>query len=84
MLIAWDEHAAFRSDFPNDAAIDHFFAEVGFYEWNQEQDRGRSRAEAVAAIGAKWPEHVSLLDRFFDRFSETIQQKNQRYLGGAE
>lgn len=75
VLIAWDPHAAFRAAFPDDATIDQFFAEISFYDWNLEQDRGRSRLEAVAAIHAKSPEHAPLLDQFFDRFPDTIQQK---------
>ncbi len=75
VLIAWDEHAAFRDAFPDDAAIDTFFDQIGFYAWNLEQDRGRSREEAVAAIHRKWPEHAPLLDQFFDRFADTIQTK---------
>ncbi|WP_306258984.1 HAD family phosphatase [Pararhizobium sp. IMCC21322] len=75
VLIAWDAHAAFREAFPDDATIDRFFAEVGFYEWNLEQDRGRSRLEAVAAMSVTWPEHAPLLDQFFDRFPDTIQKK---------
>lgn len=66
VLIAWDAHAAFRASFPDDATIDQFFAEISFYDWNLEQDRGRSRLNAVAAIHAKWPEHAPLLDQFFD------------------
>lgn len=75
VLISWDERAAFRNDFHDDAAIDQFFAKVGFYEWNSELDRGRSRSEAVKVIAAKWPEYASLLDQYFDRFPDTIQQK---------
>lgn len=75
VLIAWDAHAAFRKVFPDDTTIDRFFAEISFYEWNLEQDRGRSRTEAVAAIHAQWPEHAPLLDQFFDRFPDTIQNK---------
>lgn len=75
VLIAWDERAAFRDAFPDDFAIDLFFAKIGFYEWNSEQDRGRSRSEAVEAICVEWPEYAPLLDQFFDRFPETIQQK---------
>lgn len=75
VLIAWDEHAVFREDFPDDEAIDRFFEEVSFYEWNMEQDRGRSRKDAVAEITAKWPQHAALLNQFFDRFPLTIQTK---------
>lgn len=75
VLINWDEHAAFRDVFADDVEIDRFFAKVGFYDWNLEQDRGRSRIEAVAAMMAEWPEHAPLFDRFFDRFPDTIQHK---------
>lgn len=75
VLIVWDERAAFRDAFPDDASIDAFLAKVGFHAWNAEQDRGRSRKEAVAAVALEWPEHASLLDRFFDRFPNTIQTK---------
>ena len=75
VLIAWDERAAFRDAFPDDDGIDRFFAKVGFYAWNAEQDRGRSRKEAVAAVAREWPEHAPLLDRYFDRFPDTIQTK---------
>ncbi|MGJ8586346.1 MAG: HAD family hydrolase [Marinosulfonomonas sp.] len=75
VLIAWDAHAAFRDAFEDDAAIDDFLEKVGFYAWNLEQDRGRSRADAIASIQADHPDHARLLIRFFDRFPDTIQQK---------
>ncbi|SMX24180.1 HAD family hydrolase [Boseongicola aestuarii] len=71
VLIQWDEHAAFRDVFADVAEIDRFFSDVGFYAWNAEQDRGRSRADALAAA----PEHAELLDRIFERFADTIQHK---------
>jgi 2-haloacid dehalogenase len=50
-------------------------AEIGFYAWNLEQDRGRTRADALAAMTLDWPGHVSMVARIFDRFDETIQCK---------
>ncbi|MEO1138033.1 MAG: HAD family phosphatase [Pseudomonadota bacterium] len=75
VLVAWDPRAAFRDAFDNDTEIDCFLADVGFFEWNLEQDRGRRRAEAVAAIAGDWPAQAALLDGFFDRFHLTIQHK---------
>ncbi len=72
VLIAWEPHAAFRHAFDDDAQIDGFFDEVGFFEWNLEQDRGRCRAEAVAAVPDA---HAALLDGYFDRFHLTIARK---------
>jgi len=72
VLIAWDPYASFRHAFASDAEVDAFLADADFYAWNLEQDRGRSRKEAVAAV----PEpHAALLDGYFDRFHLTIQDK---------
>jgi 2-haloacid dehalogenase len=77
VLLRWDPQAAFRHALDSDAAIDAVLHEVGFYDWNYEQDRGRSRAEAVAAIAAHWPHHADLMDGYFDRFGLTIQHRIQ-------
>jgi len=75
VLIAWDKRAPFRDAFADDAAIDAFLAEIDFHAWNLEQDMGRSRTEALAAIALRWPQHVPMVARVFDRFGETIQHK---------
>lgn len=72
VLIAWDPHAAFRHAFRDDGEIDDFFEKARFFDWNLEQDRGRSRADAVAAVNGEWGD---LADTFFDRFDLTIQDK---------
>jgi 2-haloacid dehalogenase len=77
VLLRWDPQAAFRHAIGSDAEIDALLAEVEFYDWNYEQDRGRSRAEAVAAIAANWPQHADLMDGYFDRFGLTIQNRIQ-------
>lgn len=75
VLIRWEPRAAFRHAFGSDAEIDALLAEVGFSEWNLANDRGRGRAEAVAAIAARWPDHAALMDEYFDRFHLTIREK---------
>ena len=75
VLIRWKPRDAFRHACDSDAEIDAVLDWVGFYDWNYEQDRGRSRAEAVAAMAARWPDHADLMDQFFDRFHLTIRDK---------
>ena len=75
VLIRWDPRAAFRHAFDSDAEIDALLQEVGFPDWNYANDRGRGRAEAVAAIAARWPERAAVMDGFFDRFGDTIREK---------
>lgn len=75
VLIRWDPRAAFRHAFGSDAEIDAVLEEVGFFEWNYANDRGRGRAEAVAAIAARWPGRAAVMDGFFDRFHLTIRER---------
>ena len=75
VLLQWDPKAAFRHAFASDAEIDALLDKVGFYDWNFEQDRGRTRTEAVAAIAAHWPDHADLMDGYFDRFGLTIRER---------
>lgn len=75
VLIAWEPQAAFRHALASDAEIDALLARLDFYDWNYEQDRGRSRTEAVAAIAAQHPRHADLMDQFFDHFPLTIRNK---------
>lgn len=75
VLIRWDPRAAFRPVLASDAEIDAVLEEVGFFEWNHANDRGRGRAEAVAAIAARWPERAAVMDGFFDRFHLTIRER---------
>ena len=72
VLIAWDPRAAFRHGFASDAEIDAFLTQADFYAWNLQQDRGRSRADAIAAARE---DHAALLDGYFERFHLTIQDK---------
>jgi 2-haloacid dehalogenase len=75
VLIRWEPRAAFRGALGSDAEIDALLDEVGFYDWNHANDRGRSRAEAVAEMAARWPGHADVMDGYFDRFGETIREK---------
>ena len=75
VLIRWEPRAAFRHAFASDAEIDALLGEVGFSEWNYANDRGRGRTEAVAVIAACWPQHVAVMDGYFDRFHLTIREK---------
>lgn len=66
VLIGWQPLDVYRSHFGGDEkAIERFFAEIDFYNWNLEQDRGRSFAEAVGLLSAQFPQHADLI-RLYD------------------
>lgn len=66
VLIRWDPRFLYRRLIPDEAQMERFLAEVCTSDWNLEQDRGRSWADAVAERVALHPEHEALI-RAYDR-----------------
>lgn len=74
VLIQWDLPAAFRADFPDDAAIADWLERIGFAEWNLRQDAGRPMVQAVAEAEAAHGEAAAPLRSYRTRFADTIHQ----------
>ncbi|WP_395684650.1 HAD family hydrolase [Aestuariivirga sp.] len=72
VLIAWDPRALYRKIFANEEEVDWFITHVCTPEWNLEQDRGRSFAEAIAEATARHPQHATAITAYDTRWSETI------------
>lgn len=73
VLIDWDPRHLYRRIFRGDeAAMERFLAEVGLFEWNEEQDAGRSFSEGVALLQARHPEHRERIAAFHLRWEETV------------
>ncbi len=54
VLINWDPHRVFQKFFPNDPqAMNDFMDEIGFSEWNLQQDEGYPFAQAVTDLSAQ-------------------------------
>jgi 2-haloacid dehalogenase len=62
VLVEWDPHTLYRPFFDgDDAAIDRFMQEIGFHEWNLQQDGGRSFDAGVAALSKQFPQYAPLI-----------------------
>lgn len=76
VLIRWDPRNLYRKmipeSFADEAAMERFLAEVCTPDWNLEQDRGRSWAEAVAERTARHPDHAELIRAFDERWMEMV------------
>jgi 2-haloacid dehalogenase len=73
VLIDWNPHYLYRSFFDNDdEAVARFLNEIGFVEWNVEQDRGRPFAVAVAELSKRFPRHAHLISAYNERWEESI------------
>jgi 2-haloacid dehalogenase len=73
VLVDWDPHYLYRPFFNgDDAAIDRFLLEIGFREWNLQQDGGRSFDEGVATLSAQFPQYAHLIRAYHERYADSI------------
>ena len=72
VLIDWDPRHLYRKLFDDEAAMEAFLSDVCTPEWNAEQDRGRSWAEAVSLLTAQHPEQRDLINAYKDRWEEML------------
>jgi 2-haloacid dehalogenase len=72
VLIHYDPHIPFSRLIPDDAERNAFFSEVCTHEWNLEQDRGRSWAEAEAVLIADHPDKEELIRAFRVHWPEMV------------
>lgn len=92
VLIRWDPEAPYRRLIPDADERRRFLTEVVTHEWNLEQDRGRSWADAEAALIAKHPHHAELIRAFRanwwemvpGQIDETVTILDQLIEGGAD
>ncbi len=73
VLVDWDPHYVYRPYFNgDDAAIDRFMQEIGFHEWNLQQDGGRSFDDGVAMLSAQFPQYAHLIHAYHECYEDAI------------
>jgi 2-haloacid dehalogenase len=73
VLIEWNPRHLYRKLFAGDeAAMEHFLANVCTPEWNERQDAGRTFAEATRALLPQHAAQLELIEAWCRRFGEMI------------
>jgi 2-haloacid dehalogenase len=73
VLLDWNPRHLYRQLFPGDeAAMEHFLANVCNSAWNRQQDAGRSIAEACALLKAEHSDKAELIDAYYGRHLDMI------------
>lgn len=72
VLIDWNPHYLYRKIFDDEAQMLHFLENVCTFEWNEEQDGGRSIEEANDYLIAKHPEHEENIRAYYGRWEEML------------
>ncbi|HKG69163.1 MAG TPA: hypothetical protein VKA92_09860, partial [Segetibacter sp.] len=57
VLIDWNPEYLYRKVFKDESEMKHFLEKVCTPEWNEEQDAGRTLAEATDFLLKEYPEH---------------------------
>src|SRR5258708_3757613 len=73
VLMDWNPRHLYRRFFENDPdGMEQFLTEIGFAEWNMQQDRGRPFSVAVAQLSAQFPHRADLIRAFDEHWDESI------------
>ena len=73
VLLEWNPRHLYRKLFDGDeAAMEHFLATVCTVEWNEEQDAGRSFADATEALMPQHADKRALIEAWGARFGEMV------------
>ena len=73
VLIDWNPRYLYRKLFPGDEpAMERFLTEIGFAEWNRQQDAGRAFSIAVTELVKQFPRYADLIQAYDERWEESI------------
>ncbi|HTH57801.1 MAG TPA: HAD family phosphatase [Cyclobacteriaceae bacterium] len=72
VLIDWNPRYLYRKIFKTEDEVEWFLKNICTSDWNEQQDAGRSFAEATAELVGKFPEHEHSIRAWYDRWQETI------------
>lgn len=72
VLIDWNPRHLYRKLSDDEAAIEHFLTHIATGDWNEQQDEGRSLAEATEWLLHRHPEHEEWIRAFYGRWPEML------------
>jgi len=73
VLLEWNPRLVYRRYFPdNEAAMEQFFHEVNFMDWNAQQDKGRTFADGVKELSKQFPQYSHLIQAYHEHWKDSI------------
>jgi 2-haloacid dehalogenase len=72
VVIRWDPRHLYRKVFANEDEMEWFLAHVCHGDWNVEQDRGRSFADAVKEAISRHPKYSREIAMYDERWAEMV------------
>ena len=73
VLIDWNPRYLYQNYFPEQPhAMERFLAEIDFYKWNDQQDKGRPFAKGIEDLSTKFPQHAVLIKKYYECWEESV------------
>ena len=73
VLLDWNPRNLYQRFFPDQPqAMEDFLAEIHFYEWNAQQDKGRPFAEGIAELSKQFPQYAHLIQAYYDDWENSV------------
>ncbi|MEL6639497.1 MAG: HAD family phosphatase [Bacteroidota bacterium] len=72
VLIDWNPRYVFRQIYDTEEEVEHFLAHICTPEWNEQQDAGRSLAEATTSLILQYPAYADPIRAYYSRWSEML------------
>ncbi len=72
VLVDWNPRHLYRKLIADEAERERFLAEICPQSWNEQQDAGRSVAEATAERVALFPKHAEHITAYYGRWEEML------------
>lgn len=72
VLIDWNPAYVFRNVFNDEAEMRYFLTEICSPHWNEQQDAGRTMAEATEWLVERFPHYESQIRKYYDSWPEMI------------
>jgi 2-haloacid dehalogenase len=73
VLVDWNPRYLYKDLFQDDIEMEYFLQNVCTDEWNLEQDRGRSLAEATVLLQKKFPAFHSMIEIFYGKWETMLK-----------
>lgn len=70
VMIDWRPFRSLSHIFDSECQMERVFAQIGFYDWNLEQDRGESRELGLKRMERAQPRHYHVFQSYVDRLDE--------------
>jgi len=73
VLVDWNPRHLYKNHFQDANEMEYFLQNICTEEWNIEQDRGRSLAEATRELQKKFPEHSDSIALFYGQWEVMLK-----------